>query len=137
MKLSDLEAEMNAKEERSWFIGHPIMEQLFDLHVTTYLCKIPDSGNFMLMVGGFYEAKTISIYPNDNPTSLDVIDDSGDLHIIGTFDDLVRLNYDWWKHGHKVNPDKWPSPDKEWIPDMLRMKLIEEVKPVILFKPLF
>jgi hypothetical protein len=98
---------------------NPIIKELLDRHIPI----IVTSEGFT--IEGFYKSNCILLQLSDNDTFI-AIDRYGESTDIDNFDDLVRLNYKWW-HESKDRFEGWQYPDKKWLEDMERLRLIEKV----------
>lgn len=77
------------------------------------------SGGFT--VYGFYKSGIITLQTNKEGTLTATSRYSKETEI-RCFDDLVRLNYDWWDSSrHRF--DGWKTPEEGWKADLLRLRL--------------
>lgn len=79
---------------------------------------------------GFYRGGPMRVEPGEEGTMI-AIDKKEKQTVLSTFDDLVRLNYDWWKMSRDKRAD-WVNPGKEWIEEFGRLNL---VKRQVMFIP--
>ena len=73
-------------------------------------------------IDGFYKAGGIRI--EIVSTGLVAIDKKDKKVPIGSFDDLIRLNYDWWKKSRDKGID-FVNPSKEWLDEFVRLNLVK------------
>ena len=100
-----------------------IIEDVVDRGIKVYLTK---NG---YEIEGFYKAGNIKIEIKNNV--LHALDKKEKATVINSFDDLVRLNYDWWKRSRDKSTE-FINPGKEWLDDFNRLNL---VKRQVLFIP--
>ncbi len=74
-------------------------------------------------VDGFYRNGTIIVSIAASGACV-AVDKKGHEEKIENFDDLVRLNYDWWKKS-RAKKLEWMSPGKEWMEDFIRLNLVK------------
>lgn len=75
------------------------------------------------MVEGFYKSGTVSLYESNEILYARARYDT--VTEVNDFRDLVILNHHWWINTkHKY--DGWASPDSQWLPFLLKYKLVEQ-----------
>lgn len=77
------------------------------------------------VIEGFYKSNEIKLKPMIDLFGFTAISRYNEKIYIKHFDDLVYLNYEWWKRS-KNRFDGWKNPDPLWINDMVRLDLIKE-----------
>lgn len=75
-----------------------------------------DGASGEITIRGFYKngAMTLEIAPNDDIVA---IDKNGKRKVLKSFDTLVKLNYDWWRHS--TGRGELLSPDRPWLDEFL------------------
>lgn len=81
-------------------------------------------------IDGFYRGGPMRVEA-DAAGDLMAIDRKEKKVLLGSFDDLVRLNYEWWKASRDKRAD-WVNPGKEWVEEFGRLNL---VKRQVMFIP--
>lgn len=74
-------------------------------------------------VDGFYKAGSMRLEPDENGMMM-AIDRKDKKVPLKTFDDLVKLNYDWWKSSRTKNV-AFMNPGKEWVEEFSRLNLVK------------
>lgn len=77
-----------------------------------------------LVIEGFYKSGEIYLTPRKEGGFI-AVSRYAETHDIESFDDLVHLNYEWWKRS-KDRFDGWSNPDKNWAADFERLGLVEK-----------
>lgn len=81
-------------------------------------------------IEGFYKAGSIRLDPD--ATGFMVATDKKEKQtLLKTFDDLVKLNYEWWKKSREKSTE-FVNPGKEWIDEFVRLNY---VKRQVIFIP--
>lgn len=75
-----------------------------------------------IILDGFYKSGTVKLEPKEDGTFIahtryNQTDDIGD------FDDLVKLNYEWWQKS-KDRSEHWLEPEADWKNEMIRLQLL-------------
>ena len=81
-------------------------------------------------IEGFYKSGSVTLEP-DITGGMTATDKKDGKSIVKSFDDIVRLNYDWWKKSRGKSAE-FVNPGKEWIDEFVRLGL---VKRQVLFIP--
>lgn len=81
-----------------------------------------------IQVSGFYKAGGVTLEIGDDDTITAV--DRRARTVVATYDDLVRLNYDWWVRSN--GRGELLSPDRPWLDAFLEKGWI---KRVVIFVP--
>ncbi|MCA8448978.1 hypothetical protein [Burkholderia vietnamiensis] len=81
-----------------------------------------------IQVSGFYKAGGVTLEIGDDDTITAV--DRRARNVVATYDDLVRLNYDWWVRSN--GRGELLSPDRPWLDAFLEKGWI---KRVVIFVP--
>lgn len=79
--------------------------------------------HFGYEIEGFYRLGSISLIPDYQKNVLVAVDKKDDITEIKNFDDLVRLNYAWWKKSYKKV--QFSVPEKIWEDEFLKLNLIK------------
>ncbi|HDR9033341.1 TPA: hypothetical protein QDB07_000790 [Burkholderia vietnamiensis] len=87
-----------------------------------------DGASGAITVDGFYKAGGITLEIGDDDTITAV--DRRARTVVSTYDDLVRLNYDWWTRSNGRGENL--SPDRPWLDAFLEKGWI---KRVVIFVP--
>lgn len=81
-------------------------------------------------IDGFYKGGPMRVEPDANGNMF-AIDRKEKRVALKSFDDLARLNYDWWKRSRDKGAD-FINPGREWIDEFVRLSL---VKRQVIFIP--
>lgn len=82
-------------------------------------------------IEGFYKGGPMRVEPEGASGAMAAIDRKDKRVIIKSFDDLARLNYDWWKKSRDKGAE-FINPGREWIDEFVRLSL---VKRQVIFIP--
>ncbi len=74
-------------------------------------------------IDGFYRGGPIRVESGADG-NIYAIDRKDKKTRLESFDDLVRLNYDWWKASRDKKAD-WVNPGKEWVEEFGRLNLVK------------
>lgn len=74
-------------------------------------------------VEGFYRNGTVRL-AYEGADELVAIDKKDKKVPIKSFDDLVKLNYDWWKKSRDKRAE-WVNPGREWQEEFSRLNLVK------------
>jgi len=81
-------------------------------------------------IDGFYRQGTMRV-ETDEKGNLVAIDKKEKKVTLRTFDDLVKLNFTWWKSSRESRTE-FMTPPKEWLEEFQRLNLVQRV---VMFTP--
>ena len=73
-------------------------------------------------IEGFYRNGPMKIQIKDND-DITAIDKNGNETVVKNYDELMRLNFTWWKRSSTRNT--YVIPHKPWITDFMKENLVE------------
>lgn len=74
-------------------------------------------------VGGFYKSDFMTIYSHaSDELTFSAVDRYSCVSELRDFDDLVRLNHQWWIRSRNRS-DAWSEPDLRWGKEFIRLGL--------------
>lgn len=74
-------------------------------------------------VDGFYKMGAMRLEPGLDPQVMWAIDKKEKKTVIKKFDDLVKLNFDWWKKSR--DKTEFINPGREWLDEFVRLGLVQ------------
>ena len=81
-------------------------------------------------IDGFYRQGTMRVEADEKGVLI-AIDKKDKKVALRTFDDLVKLNFNWWKLSRE-RATEFMTPPKEWLEEFQRMNLVQRV---VMFTP--
>lgn len=113
---------------------NPIIREILEKGLTLTIGYNKEEDRFEYTLGGFYKSDTITLIERAgyDDVSLMAIARYKEHTIIHNFDELVMLNYSWWKSSQN-RFDGWNAPNGDWLPFFLEKKLVE-VETKIIYK---
>lgn len=104
-------------------ILNSILMELLRRHIPVEL-RLDDQERITYVVNGFYKSGEVVLVSVDDDDDY-LLSRSRYGEEIGIFDwdDMVRLNYDWWIHSRDRH-DGWKEPNSKWINEFVRLGLV-------------
>lgn len=90
-----------------------------------------DGASGEIAIAGFYRSGGVSLEIGDGDT-ITAVDRRNTRTTVSTFDDLVRLNYDWWLRTNGKTGENHLNPDRPWLDEFLTRGM---VKRQVIFVP--
>lgn len=76
-----------------------------------------------IKIEGFYKSGIVTLEPQEDGTFI-AHSRYNQTNKIESFDDLVRLNYEWWQYS-KNRAEFWEKPDLKWGNEMALLGLVK------------
>lgn len=84
-----------------------------------------------ITIAGFYRSSGVSLEIGDGD-AITAVDRRNARTTVTSFDDLVRLNYDWWIRTNGKTGENHQNPDRPWLDEFLTRGM---VKRQVIFVP--
>lgn len=79
-------------------------------------------------IPGFYKSGTITLFTKDDKIFAKAR--YNELTEIHGFENLVRLNYEWWDYS-KDRFEGWKTPDGNWLPYLIEFNLVTRQEQIV------